>query len=183
MEEYVSRKRALGAMDFDDLLVNGLRLFREHQRVLERYQEQFRYGLVDEYQDTNVIQAAWVDFVSAKHKNLLVVGDDFQSIYSWRGADFRNILTFPDRYPDTQTFKLETNYRSVPEILNVANTCIAGNPEQFQKTLRATRESYKKPLIAMLRDGSHQSRADVGTFWSPADGAGTLRSLFRCRAC
>ena len=155
---YVARKRELNAMDFDDLLVNGLELFRQHEQILDRYRERFLYVLVDEYQDTNTIQAEWVDTISSRHRNLLVVGDDFQSIYSWRGADFRNIISFPKRYPDATVFKLETNYRSVPEILNLANACIAGNPEQFQKTLKAVRETYRKPQIARLRDGDAQAQ-------------------------
>ncbi len=155
---YYQKKRELNAMDFDDLLVNSLKLFKEHKELLARYQEQFLYILVDEYQDTNSLQADWVDMIAAKHRNLMVVGDDFQSIYSWRGADYRNILTFPERYPDAIRFMLETNYRSVPEILEVANQCIIGNPLQFQKKLRATRPFYKKPVLALLRDGNHQSR-------------------------
>jgi DNA helicase-2/ATP-dependent DNA helicase PcrA len=154
---YTSRKRDLNAMDFDDLLANGLKLFREHPEIRERYSERFRYVMVDEYQDTNVIQAAWVDALAGTHRNLMVVGDDFQSIYSWRGADFRNIMEFPVRYPDANVFKLETNYRSVPEILDVANACIAGNPEQFQKSLKAVRESFQKPQIVQLQDGDHQA--------------------------
>ena len=155
---YETRKRQLHAMDFDDLLVNGLRLFREHPAVLERYQEQFQYILVDEYQDTNTLQAEWVDRLAACRRNLLVVGDDFQSIYSWRGADFTNIISFPQRYAGTTIFKLETNYRSVPEILDLANACIAGNPEQFQKTMKATRAGRKKPTLVRLRDGDSQAR-------------------------
>ena len=158
LELYQKRKRAQNAMDFDDLLINGLRLFQEHAEVLARYQDQFLYVLVDEYQDTNPIQADWVDLIAGRNRNLLVVGDDFQSIYAWRGADYRNIMTFPERYPDTRTFKLETNYRSVPEILQVANLCIAGNPRQFQKVLRATRSAHHKPVLAVLRDGGHQAR-------------------------
>ncbi len=154
---YEARKRDGNAMDFDDLLCNGLRLFQERPEILEKYRERFLYVLVDEYQDTNVIQSTWVDDVASRHRNLLVVGDDFQSIYSWRGANFRNILSFPQRYPDAQVFKLETNYRSVPEILNVANACIAGNPEQFQKTLRPVRERYRRPQVARLRDGDEQA--------------------------
>ncbi len=158
LELYQKKKRAQNAMDFDDLLINGLKLFQEHTEVLERYQEQFLYVLVDEYQDTNPIQADWVDLIAKRNRNLLVVGDDFQSIYAWRGADYRNIMTFPDRYPDARTYRLETNYRSVPEILTVANHCIAGNPRQFQKVLRATRSAYRKPTLAILRDGGHQAR-------------------------
>ncbi|MDA0576727.1 MAG: ATP-dependent helicase, partial [Verrucomicrobia bacterium] len=155
---YEKRKRAMGAMDFDDLLVNGLRLLREHADVQARYQEQFQHVLVDEYQDTNPIQAELVDRLGAGHGNVFVVGDDFQSIYSWRGADYRNIMTFPARYANTQVYRLETNYRSVPGVLDVANACIAGNPEQFQKVLRATRPPGAQPQVLHVRDGDEQAR-------------------------
>ncbi|HBA85844.1 MAG TPA: hypothetical protein DCZ95_17310 [Verrucomicrobia bacterium] len=157
-EAYQARKKTLNAMDFDDLLANGLKLFRDHPSILEQYQHRFLYTLVDEYQDTNTIQAEWVDRIAAHHRNLLVVGDDFQSIYSWRGADFRNIMSFPKRYADASVFKLETNYRSVPGILEVANACIAGNPEQFQKNLKAVREATVKPVCVQLHDGGQQAR-------------------------
>ncbi|MCX6998385.1 MAG: ATP-dependent helicase [Kiritimatiellaeota bacterium] len=155
---YQARKRELQAMDFDDLLVNGLRLFREQPDVLARYQEQFQYILVDEYQDTNTLQAEWVDRLAEHRRNLLVVGDDFQSIYSWRGADFKNFLSFPKRYPHVQVFKLETNYRSAPEILDLANACIACNPAQFQKTMKAVRPGHGKPVLVRLRDSDAQAR-------------------------
>ena len=154
---YTQKKRDLNAMDFDDLLINGLRLLREHPAILDGYRERFLHILVDEYQDTNVIQAAWVDALASRHRNLLVVGDDFQSIYSWRGADFRNIIGFPTRYPGTAIFKLETNYRSLPGILHVANACIAGNPEQFQKTLRPVRVSAARPVVARMQNGDQQA--------------------------
>ncbi|OGV60051.1 MAG: hypothetical protein A2283_19790 [Lentisphaerae bacterium RIFOXYA12_FULL_48_11] len=159
--QYEGRKKKLGAMDFDDLLVNCLKLFREKPEVLGPYQAQFLHVLVDEYQDTNPIQAELVDMLAARNRNVLVVGDDFQSIYSWRGADFRNIMSFPERYKDARIYKLETNYRSVPEILEVANACIAGNPLQYQKTLRATRSSHRKPLVLRMRDGGEQARCVV----------------------
>ncbi|MBI2441828.1 MAG: ATP-dependent helicase [Lentisphaerae bacterium] len=159
---YQQKKRAQNAMDFDDLIINGLQLLKEHPGVLAHYQEQFRYVLVDEYQDTNPIQADWVDLLAQRHRNLLVVGDDFQSIYAWRGADYRNIMTFPQRYADTRIFKLETNYRSTPEILAVANRCIAGNPHQFQKVLRATRPAHHKPVLVSVADGAHQARYVIG---------------------
>lgn len=155
--QYAERKRSLNAMDFDDLLANGLRLFQERPEIRERYSERFRYVMVDEYQDTNVIQAEWVDALASQHRNLMVVGDDFQSIYSWRGADFRNIMNFPDRYPGAVVYRLETNYRSTPEILDVANACIAGNPEQYQKHLKAVRPSAEKPAVVQLQDGDHQA--------------------------
>lgn len=154
---YTDRKRSLNAMDFDDLLMNGLKLFQDHPEIRQRYSERFRYVMVDEYQDTNVVQAQWVDALAGVHRNLMVVGDDFQSIYSWRGADFRNIMEFPKRYADATVFKLETNYRSVPEILDVANACIAGNPEQFQKSLKAVRPPSRKPRAVELNDGDHQA--------------------------
>lgn len=155
---YETRKRGLNAMDFDDLLVNGLKLLREHEDVAAFYRERMRHVLVDEYQDTNKLQADFVDRIAARHRNLLAVGDDFQSIYSWRGAEVKNILSFRDRYPDAAIFKLEENYRSVPGILEVANQVIAHNPEQYQKVLRATRAADVKPVLAKLADGAHQAR-------------------------
>lgn len=154
---YAERKKKLGAMDFDDLLVKCLLLLSEAPDVLSYYQDKFKHVLVDEYQDTNTIQAKLVDRIGGKHRNVFVVGDDFQSIYSWRGANFKNIMTFPERYPDAGIFKLETNYRSVPEVLEVANACIAGNPEQYQKRLRATRDTYQRPMAVRLRDGAEQA--------------------------
>ncbi|AKJ65553.1 ATP-dependent helicase [Kiritimatiella glycovorans] len=156
--EYEQRKRSLNSMDFDDLLIHALNLIRDQQDLREQYQERFRYILVDEYQDTSAIQAEWVDLLAGGHRNLMVVGDDFQSIYSWRGANYRNILHFQERYPDARVYKLETNYRSSPEILEVANRCIAGNPHQFQKNLRAVREHAPRPRLARMLDSRRQAR-------------------------
>jgi len=155
---YIERKRELGNMDFDDMLTNCLRLLRENRSIRERYAEQFQYVLVDEYQDTNKIQADIVDLLSSHHRNLFVVGDDFQSIYSWRGADYRNIIFFKERYPEAQIYKLETNYRSVPEVLRVANRTVeeSDHPEEFLKQLKSTREAYKKPVVARLRRDDHR---------------------------
>ena len=158
LERYTERKKDMSAMDFDDLLIHAVELFRESPELLDMYRDRFQYVLVDEYQDTNLLQAELVDLLAAKHRNLLVVGDDFQSIYAWRGANFQNILDFPKKYKDTQIYKLETNYRSVPQILDVANQCIAGNPEQFQKTLRAVREPASRPILCQPHDGGQQAR-------------------------
>ncbi len=158
VDRYRHRKFEMGAMDFDDMLINCLQLLETHEKVADQYREQFQHVLVDEYQDTNIIQSKLVDLIAGKHRNLLVVGDDFQSIYAWRGANFRNIMTFPERYPDCRKYILETNYRSVPEVLSVANACIAGNPDQFQKVLRPTRESGVKPRVVRLRDGETQAQ-------------------------
>ncbi len=158
---YQERKRDLNSMDFDDMLVFALQLFKNNPDVHERYAEQFQYVLVDEYQDTNTIQAEWIDLLASRHKNLMVVGDDFQSIYSWRGADFRNFLSFPKRYPESTVVKLEVNYRSTPEILSVANKCIEGNRDQFPKTLRSVLPPGNKPRLLRLRDGDEQARFAV----------------------
>ncbi len=160
-EAYAVRKAAMQAMDFDDLLTNGLRLVTEHDDIGRSYQERFEHILVDEYQDTNGPQAKLVDILAAQRHNVMVVGDDFQCIYTWRGADFRNIMEFPKRYPACVIVKLERNYRSVPEILDVANACIAGNKDQFQKTLRATRPARAKPQVLRLRDGNEQADAVI----------------------
>ena len=100
-------------------------MLKEHEEIAAFYRRQFQFILVDEYQDTNKIQADFIDLLAAEHQNVMVVGDDAQSIYSWRGANFQNILAFPRRYPHAQVFKIEINYRSVPEILQVANAAIA----------------------------------------------------------
>ncbi len=154
---YGKKKRAMNLMDFDDLLSNCLRLLKEEPRLLDAYAEQFVHILVDEYQDTNALQAEILDLLSSRHRNLMVVGDDSQSIYSFRGADFNNILRFPERYPDAKLFKLETNYRSTPEILELANLSIINNREQFQKELRAVRREGVKPVCVPLRHPSQQA--------------------------
>ena len=154
---YAKRKIETGVMDFDDLLVNGLRLLTEHAEIRAFYQTKFRHVLVDEYQDTNLLQAKMVDILAGLNRNVMAVGDDFQCIYSWRGADFRNIMEFPKRWEGCRIVKLEQNYRSVPEVLEVANACIKGNPEQFQKTLRPTRKPRNKPRVFFLRDGEEQA--------------------------
>jgi DNA helicase II / ATP-dependent DNA helicase PcrA len=158
-ERYEKKKKATNSMDFDDLLQKTLSMFQQHERIAEIYRRQFQFILVDEYQDTNKIQADLVDLLARDHRNVMVVGDDAQSIYSWRGANFQNILEFPKRYPDAQVFKIEMNYRSVPEILEVANAAIAANVHQFRKHLTATRESKAlRPALVALNDGGEQAQ-------------------------
>ncbi len=158
-ERYEKKKKATNSMDFDDLLQKTLSMFQQHEQIAEFYRRQFQFILVDEYQDTNKIQADLVDLLARDHRNVMVVGDDAQSIYSWRGANFQNILEFPKRYPDAQVFKIEMNYRSVPEILEVANAAIAANVQQFRKHLSATRESKAlKPALVALNDGAEQAQ-------------------------
>ena len=156
---YEKKKKATNSLDFDDLLEKTLSMLKQHEHIAEFYRRQFQFILVDEYQDTNKIQADLIDTLASDHKNVMVVGDDAQSIYSWRGANFKNILEFPKRYPDARVFKIEMNYRSVPEILQVANAAISANVEQFRKNLAATRESNAvKPAVVALNDGSEQAQ-------------------------
>jgi DNA helicase II / ATP-dependent DNA helicase PcrA len=156
---YECRKKSTNSLDFDDLLEKTLRMLKEHEEIAAFYRRQFQFILVDEYQDTNKIQADFIDLLAAEHQNVMVVGDDAQSIYSWRGANFQNILAFPRRYPRAQVFKIELNYRSVPEILQVANAAIAANLQQFRKQLSATRLTNSvKPAVVALNDGSEQAQ-------------------------
>ncbi len=155
---YQQRKLERNAMDYDDLLVNWKRLMSEKPDIAAIYQDQFQYVLVDEYQDTNTLQAEIVDLVAAKHRNLMVVGDDAQSIFGWRGANFKNIYEFQKRYPDAQLFKLESNYRSTPEILMLANASVANNRQQFPKHLQAVRKSRDfMPALIPARDAEQQA--------------------------
>ncbi|MGN0832870.1 MAG: ATP-dependent helicase [Kiritimatiellia bacterium] len=156
--KYAARKLELGAMDFDDLLVNGLRLLKERAAVREMLQEHFLHVLVDEYQDTNGLQAEFTDLLAAKHRNILAVGDDFQCIYTWRGAQIENIMEFPRRWPGCRIVKLERNYRSVPGVLAVANVVMRDAPNQFGKTLRPCRDGIgERPCVCQVYDGRAQA--------------------------
>lgn len=154
---YKQRKKELNVMDFDDLLSYWELLLREQPEVRTRYSQQFRHILVDEYQDTNLLQADILDLLARDHRNLMVVGDDSQSIYSFRGANFANILTFPERYPDAQVYKLEINYRSTPQILHLANLSIRHNRYQFQKKLKTSRSSGSLPYLVATPDVMEQA--------------------------
>lgn len=156
-QRYISRKRSANVMDFDDLLVLWLKLLQEHVEVRELYQRRFQFILVDEYQDTNKLQSDLIDLLAERHHNVMVVGDDAQSIYAWRGANFLNILKFPERYPQAKVYKIETNYRSTPEILQVANAAIAANVHQFAKELAPARLTGPKPVLVACGDASEQA--------------------------
>jgi len=132
---YAARLKAANALDFDDLLLEAVRLFREAPAVLAGYQQRWRYLHIDEYQDTNRAQYLWVKLLAQEHRNLAVVGDDDQSIYSWRGADLRNILDFEADYPDATVVKLEQNYRSTQLILDAAHAVVARNEDRKDKKL------------------------------------------------
>ncbi len=151
--EYERRSRLAGAMDFDDLLLKTNILFRDHKNVLEKYQHHFDYILVDEYQDTNFSQYLIIKNLAAVHKNLCVVGDDAQSIYSFRGARIENILNFQKDYPQHRIFKLEQNYRSTRIIVNAANSIIAKNKRQIPKNVFSEKDEGKRiKVLAALTD-------------------------------
>lgn len=167
-DEYHKRKRDANAMDFDDLLVNLYLLLLKSESTRKRFASQFRYVLVDEYQDTNKIQASIIRLFASMHNNILVVGDDAQSIYSFRAADIQNILDYSTKgaclsgrqgsasggegYPDAKIFYLTTNYRSTPEILRVANDVIAQNKKQYAKELQSVRPAFIKPEVRAFVD-------------------------------
>lgn len=154
---YQTRKVEMSLMDFDDLLMNWKTLLEQHDDVRESYARRFEHVLVDEYQDTNHLQGEIVDLMASEHQNLMVVGDDCQSIYAFRGADYRNILEFPQRYETCRDYKLETNYRSTPQILDLANASIRFNKNQFQKTLKSARGDGPPPAVVKLRNVEQQA--------------------------
>lgn len=152
-ETYCKRCFKAGAMDFDDILYNTSILLRDYPDVLYKYQNKFKYILVDEYQDTNFVQYVIIKQLAARFENICVVGDDAQSIYAFRGANIQNILNFKSDYPDVRTFKLEQNYRSTKNIVNAANSLIAKNKDQIQKTIWTDNaEGDKIKVIRALTD-------------------------------
>ncbi|MBA3320758.1 MAG: ATP-dependent helicase [Pyrinomonadaceae bacterium] len=155
---FMGRKRERNVMDYDDLLLNWKRLLMEKEEIARLYAEQFEHILVDEYQDTNKLQAEIVDLLGVTHRGVMVVGDDAQSIFAWRGAEWSNIYEFPKRYPEARQYRLESNYRSTPEILAVANVSIAANRKQFPKLLRAVRPSLGlAPALVPCHDADQQA--------------------------
>jgi DNA helicase-2/ATP-dependent DNA helicase PcrA len=175
-ETYAGRCFRAGAMDFDDLLFKTNQLLREHPDTLHKYQHKFKYLMVDEYQDTNFSQYLIVKKLAALNENLCVVGDDAQSIYAFRGANIQNILNFEKDYPDLKIFKLEQNYRSTQNIVNVANSIISNNKEQLKKNVFSTKEDGDKIKIMrsfsdneegkMVAEGILQDRANKGIKWN-----------------
>ncbi|HEY1765613.1 MAG TPA: ATP-dependent helicase [Opitutaceae bacterium] len=155
---YAEKKREQKVCDYDDLLEHWLALLRQAPEVATYFSHRFRHVLVDEYQDTNTLQAQIVDTIGSHHR-IMAVGDDAQCIYSWRGANFENIMTFPDRHPGTVIHRIETNYRSTPEILNLANGVLMAQPKgrHFDKELRAARGHLEKPFIVQAMDEREQA--------------------------
>ena len=183
---YQKKKKETNSMDFDDLLILTLKLLKENEDLQRLYQKKFRHVLVDEYQDTNRVQCDLIDILVGGKQYLMVVGDDAQSIYSWRGADMDNILSFQEKYPDAQIFKIETNYRSVPEVLELSNAAIRPNKSQFDKELRPARDGgLMTPALVALDDPSYQAvfvgeRIDelIGAGFDPNDIAVLYRAHY-----
>jgi DNA helicase-2/ATP-dependent DNA helicase PcrA len=158
--EYQRRLQEASAVDFDDLLVLAVRLFREHPEALARYQQRFRHVLVDEFQDTNAAQFELVRLLTQDHRNVMVVGDVDQSIYRFRGADYRNLLKFEDAFPDATTVVLEQNYRSTQRILDAANAVIENNASRRAKQLW-TDHGEGEPIVRFQGDDEHDEAAFV----------------------
>ncbi|NTV97725.1 MAG: UvrD-helicase domain-containing protein [Chlorobiaceae bacterium] len=160
-ELYNRKLKENNALDFDDLLIKPIELFNQHPEVLEELQEMFHYILIDEYQDTNRAQYLVAKMLGARRRNIFVVGDDAQSIYSWRGADITNILNFQDDYKDARTFKLVENYRSTGNILKAANSVISRNVRQIKKELVSHR-NQGEPLTLMEAQDERREAEKVG---------------------
>jgi DNA helicase-2/ATP-dependent DNA helicase PcrA len=176
-QRYAARKKAANGMDFDDLLALWLKLLREHGDIRGEFERRFQFILVDEYQDTSKIQGDLIDLLGSRHQNVMVVGDDSQSIYSWRGAHFQNILKFPDRYPKAAVYRIETNYRSTPEILCLANAAIAANVHQFNKQLAPARPSGSKPVMVKCANGREQAAFVAQRVLQLRDGGRPLKNM------
>lgn len=157
-KEYEKLLRGSNAVDFDDLLGLPIRLFDADPAILERYQQRFRYIMVDEYQDTNRVQYVMISALADAYRNLFVVGDPDQSIYAWRQADIRNILDFRKDYPDTTQINLETNYRSTQRIVQAADRVIQENEERIERRMRTSNEEGEKIQVRELADQQHEAQ-------------------------
>jgi DNA helicase-2/ATP-dependent DNA helicase PcrA len=157
-QQYQDRLRALNACDFGDLLLHMLTILRTHRDVLEQYQQRFRYIMVDEYQDTNSVQYLWLRLLAQERKNICCVGDDDQSIYSWRGAQVENILKFEKDFPGAKVIRLEQNYRSTPHILAAASAVIANNSGRLGKELWTEIDAGEKVRVIGVWDGPEEAR-------------------------
>jgi len=175
---YAERKRGGCQLDYDDLLELWLDLLRRSPETREYFAHRFRHVLVDEYQDTNVLQSQIVDLIGAHHR-VMVVGDDAQCIYTWRGANVENILTFPDRHPGTVLHRIETNYRSTPQILALANGVLLAQPRgrAFEKELRPHRANSEKPYYVQTMDGREQAQFIVQRIRGLIDEGCSLRDI------
>ena len=177
-KKYAEAKRAANVVDYDDLLEFWLELLQKSPETAAYFSHRFRHVLVDEYQDTNTLQAQIVDLIGSHHR-VMAVGDDAQCIYSWRGANFENILTFPDRHPGTALHRIETNYRSTPQILALANGVLDAQPKgrHFDKVLKAHRASSEKPYFVQSMDSREQAQFIVQRIRGLVDEGCALRDI------
>ncbi len=157
-EEFLLSEKAYNTVDFDDLLVLPLRIFSEHPEILSRVQDRYRYIMVDEFQDTSLVQYRLVSLIASKYRNIAVVGDDDQSIYSWRGANYRNILMFEEDFPERKEFRLERNYRSSGNILSAANALIVHNSERKDKKLWTDGGEGERLIIQRHKNGEEEAQ-------------------------
>ncbi|WP_318293450.1 ATP-dependent helicase [Sphingomonas longa] len=171
-QQYQDRLKAVNACDFGDLLLHMLVVLKTHRDVLEQYQTRFRYIMVDEYQDTNSVQYLWLRLLAQERKNIACVGDDDQSIYSWRGAQVENILRFEKDFPGAKVIRLEQNYRSTPHILGAAGGVIANNSGRLGKTLWTELDAGEKVRVLGIWDGPEEARR-VGDEIESAQRGGT----------
>ncbi|HEX2070411.1 MAG TPA: UvrD-helicase domain-containing protein [Thermoleophilaceae bacterium] len=176
-ERYEQRIHAMNAMDFDDLLLQSVRLFEMFPEVLERYRRSFRHVLVDEYQDTNHAQYRWLRLLADEHRNLCVVGDEDQSVYRFRHADIRNILDFEHDFPDANVIKLEQNYRSTQTILDAANGVIRNNRERIGKNLWTDEEGGDPVRVRELEDEHAEARYVAGEIERHVEGGGSRNDV------
>ena len=177
-KKYAEAKRTANVVDYDDLLEFWLELLQKSPETAAYFSHRFRHVLVDEYQDTNTLQAQIVDLIGSHHR-VMAVGDDAQCIYSWRGANFENILTFPDRHPGTVLHRIETNYRSTPEILALANGVLDAQPKgrHFDKVLKAHRANSEKPYFVQSMDSREQAQFIVQRVRGLVDEGCALRDI------
>lgn len=176
-EYYQDKLKFFNAIDFDDILLLTVRLFDENPDVAIAYSEQFRYIMIDEYQDTNTLQFNLIMHLTKTHNNLCVVGDDDQAIYSFRGADITNILSFERNYPGAKVVKLEQNYRSISPILNLANRVISENKNRRAKTLWSEWQSDFKPLLWQMADTDHEAQVIIEEIVSHQSRGGHLGDI------
>ncbi|MBF0515643.1 MAG: ATP-dependent helicase [Nitrospirae bacterium] len=174
---YEKKKMELNLVDFDDILQNMVILLKDHDDIRDYYSRRFQHVLVDEYQDTNMLQAEIVAQLCSYHRNIMAVGDDAQSIFSFRGANFENILNFQRQYPEARIFKLTTNYRSTPQILDAANSAIAANLRQFRKDLVSVRGAGEPPALVPLEDVREQALFVASKIKDSIDEGGALSGI------
>ncbi|MBQ6873908.1 MAG: UvrD-helicase domain-containing protein [Clostridia bacterium] len=170
-QEYQKRLKAADAMDFDDIIYNTVQLFESHPEILERYQNKFKYIMVDEYQDTNHAQYRLVSLLAGKHNNLCVVGDDDQSIYRFRGATIENILSFEDQFPSSLVIRLEENYRSTQNILDAANAVIKNNKKRKGKSLWTSNGDGEKIVNLTAYDENDEAKLITESIFTNTSGA------------